>query len=1098
MKILSAILFSVFAAVLFLLPNESEAAAVQHCPDGLCKPALLCPPWTKWDEKTQRCHQVAFCPGQSQVQIPGGPCILHCRAGSEPDPFKPNYCRPAFKCPAGRVEIEPNVCEIPCPAGERQNPWRQGVCRSAFECPAGKTEMAEGVCCGAGEEINPFAARTCLPAFSCLGDLVEVADGVCQCPSATQFNRDGVCEPLVACGGGTITGENTCECPAEAPHYVNGKCLDKPYCPKNTSFWTDPATAGGFDVIECSECPPGFRRFMSHDYLLICQIPKECQAPEYALNGSNDCVPTNVCPGPEAGEPRYSQCRTRLAIRTLDDSKCPGVENEACRAAVAEARVAEALRTYDDSECPDGAKNEACRAAVSEARLTREFAVSPASQIKGMERAISLGLSGAGVTIGVGEQAGPYWEDDCKTNPDLSTLIPYIIYTQNPADSPLARPNEEVPARFANYEGGECDRGLVRTHSDFPSIRVEGNSRPPVSSRMADYNGGHVIAVIGVMAARKNGYGVAGVAPDADYAYAHSSYDWDASPVGVEIVNYSVGPSGGYILITSYAALDENGATLTTATRENMLRNERWPLSLTLRLEHVNTHAPADRRINVMASGNDSRGELGGFGGAPLYFPELRGNNLAVVAIGKKGSGIASYSNRCGLAGASFCLAAPVWGFAVGPDFYGDRFRYANGTSFAAPLVAGSLALMKEYFNRMGGIGNDELVRRLLATADKSGIYADESIYGAGVLDLGNALTPQGELQLLSGRSVSDSESHSLSASGLRTGAAFGDSIGKSLEGVQIAAFDNLNAPFPVDAAGLIQSEWESDSLRTALLAFQSEKSSSPKTQWDFANGFGWWSLRGGNRAGQPETESIFGADDAYANPYAALARDGMSGGLEWDAFRMEMFGESPGQGSRPRGAVGSFSFAPFSETTESGGWILHFGGVDEPNGFLSSSGSGAFGDLRSRTAFVGADYVGEKMNGWRIRLGGFAGDTSADNGEWFAGTESLRSDSFHLGVERENIFYSGDGLGFRLHQPLRASGSLKIRIPTGRTRYGDLTWREVSGKTSGRELALEGLYRRSFDGGSWRVSAGAVSEPGHRADAKTIGRMLFAFEREF
>ena len=137
----------------------------------------------------------------------------------------------------------------------------------------------------------------------------------------------------------------------------------------------------------------------------------------------------------------------------------------------------------------------------------------------------------------------------------------------------------------------------------------------------------------------------------------------------------------------------------------------------------------------------------------------------------------------------------------------------------------------------------------------------------------------------------------------------------------------------------------------------------------------------------------------------------------------------------------------------------------------------------------------GEKMNGWRIRLGGFAGDTSADNGEWFAGTESLRSDSFHLGVERENIFHSGDGLGFRLHQPLRASGSLEIRIPTGRTRYGDLTWREVSGKTSGRELSLEGLYRRSFDGGSWRVSAGAVSEPGHRAEAKTIGRMLFAFE---
>ena len=916
MKILSAILFSVFAAVLFLLPNESEAAAVQHCPDGLCEPALLCPPWTKWDDETQQCHQVAFCPGQSQVQIPGGPCILHCRAGSEPDPFKPNYCRPAFKCPPGRVEIEPNVCEISCPAGERQNPWRQGVCRRPVLCPGNLTEVSEGVC---------------------------------------------------GCTGGKVAVEGVCQCPSEAP-------VDR----------------GGFCAAETE--------------------------------------------------------------------------------------------------------------AAWQARLTREFGVSPASQIKGIERAISLGLSGAGVTIGVGEQGSPYWEDDCETNPDLSTLVPYIYFLPINRVGPLKRPNEEVPARYANYAPGECDRGLVRTHSDFPSIRLVDDKPLPVSSRVADYNAGHVIGVIGVMAAQKNGYGVAGVAPDADYAYAYSTYDFDATP-GVEIVNYSIGaPEEQHFPITSYAALDEDGATLTMATRENMLRNEIWgiPLSLTLRLEHVNTHAPADRRINVIAAGNYSRGELGGFGGAPLYFPELRGSNLAVVAIGKKGSGIASYSNRCGLAGASFCLAAPVWGFTVGPDIYGDRFRLASGTSLAAPLVVGSLALMKEYFNRMGGIGNDELVRRLLATADKSGGYADESIYGAGVLDLGNALTPQGELQLLSGRSVSDSESHSLSQSGLRTGAAFGDSIGKSLEGVQIAAFDELNAPFPVAAAGLIQSEWESDSLRNALLAFQFEKLSPPQTQWDFANGFGWWSLRGASRAGQSEIKSIFGADDAYANPYSALAGDGMSAGLEWDSLRVAMFGETPGRDALARGAVGSFSFAPFSETMENGGWILHFGGVDELNGFLSSSGSGAFGDLRSRTAFVGADYVGEKINGWRIRLGGFAGDTSADNGEWFAGTESLRSDSFHLGVERENIFYSGDGLGFRLHQPLRASGSLKIRIPTGRTRYGDLTWREVSGKTSGRELALEGLYRRSFDGGSWRVSAGAVSEPGHRAEAKTIGRMLFAFEREF
>ena len=91
---------------------------------------------------------------------------------------------------------------------------------------------------------------------------------------------------------------------------------------------------------------------------------------------------------------------------------------------------------------------------------------------------------------------------------------------------------------------------------------------------------------------------------------------------------------------------------------------------------------------------------------------------------------IADYSNRCGAAASTFCIAAPGQHYAPsGPDGYVT----VQGTSYAAPTVAGSLAILKQAFP---SLGNDELVTRLFATANKTGIYEAASIYGQGLVDL--------------------------------------------------------------------------------------------------------------------------------------------------------------------------------------------------------------------------------------------------------------------------------------------------------------------------------------------------------------------------
>ena len=479
-------------------------------------------------------------------------------------------------------------------------------------------------------------------------------------------------------------------------------------------------------------------------------------------------------------------------------------------------------------------------------------------------------------------------------------------------------------------------------------------------------------------------------------------------------------------------------------------------------------------------------------------------------------------------------------GFLLAPET--ERYRQRErrltagydvgaGTSFAAPIVSGALALMKSYFmlgtdcgaGGQCGLGSHELTERILATADRRGIYADASIYGSGLLDLKNALTPQGELRLLLGRSVQDSSSHLLSQSALNPGSAFGDSAARALGGVRLAAFDDMNAPFPVfgdvvlsaddsaEGAGRAGGEVRvGEALRAHQLGFRGRRH-SPASDWDFEDGYGFLTLQGGDflsswgvgvggsGSGSADKSLTELGGGGFGNPYSALVGDGMVAGVVGDGFRMAAFGEGLGVSRRIRGAFAEFSLAPFAFMSEGAGLSFQVGGMEELDGLLDTSGAGLFGGLRARTAFAGLGFSGELPGDWRVRLGGFAGRTAAeDEGGWFSSVEDLWSGSYALGLERDNVLFSGDALGFRVHQPLRTSGGLQLRVPTGRTRYGELTWREVSGAPSGRELIWEGLYRRSAEEGDWLLSAGLISQPGHRSDAKTQGRALLAFERAF
>ena len=185
--------------------------------------------------------------------------------------------------------------------------------------------------------------------------------------------------------------------------------------------------------------------------------------------------------------------------------------------------------------------------------------------------------------------------------------------------------------------------------------------------------------------------------------------------------------------------------------------------------------------------------------GLPVRIPELRGHSLAVVATDRQGR-IAEFSNRCGIA-KNFCLAAPgVDITGPVPSFYcgdGTSKCYLTlevaGTSAAAPFVTGGIGLLAQHYR--GQLGHHEIVERLLATADRTGDYADSDVYGQGFLDLDAATRPVGETRMLTGDSLAGSSAPS-HRSMLYAGAAFGDSMARGLAAREIARFDALDAPF--------------------------------------------------------------------------------------------------------------------------------------------------------------------------------------------------------------------------------------------------------------------------------------------------------------
>ena len=557
---------------------------------------------------------------------------------------------------------------------------------------------------------------------------------------------------------------------------------------------------------------------------------------------------------------------------------------------------------------------------------------------------------------------------------------------------------------------------------------------------------------------------------DRGFTYIFSQvFAWRDAGGALDILNLSFGYDG---IIDSYSEMDLRanfGDTIATLAQAEA----------------------TDKTILVWAAGNANNDEceagiascengrvdavsVGVLPGLVARIEELQGHSVAVVALSPDGGAITDFSNRCGIA-ADFCIAAPGEEVTVayfGPDQEGFLVRgYAEGrgTSYAAPMVTGGLAVMKQLFRDQ--LSNEELVGRLFLTADNTGVYADRDIYGNGRMDLGAATSPVGVLDVPLDTGLATMAHASLNSTGLRFGAAFGDGFGEAFGDGELMALDDYGAPFWYgldNFAATSDGPAMSARLRTFL---------GPGSTPGLAVASGGGGASGSSAGTLGMTAGLLRMPTAAGNGHLALAEGAVmvsafeAGGLSATAFttgplRPFMPATGAAVGWRPDGLPVGFT----------AGWI------SERETMLGSMGLGAFGSLSAGTAFFGFD-GGLDFGSWRFgATGEFGVVNPATQGGMIQEISALATSTF--AVHGSRAFQGRGALHFSLSQPLRVeNGWASLTVPNARTKRGEVLHRSLRADLAPgeRQLDLAAQWNRPLPLGEFRLGAIWSHWPGHR-----------------
>ena len=721
-------------------------------------------------------------------------------------------------------------------------------------------------------------------------------------------------------------------------------------------------------------------------------------------------------------------------------------------------------------------------------------------------------------------------------------------------------------ARGATGEGETIlvvDGGILTTHQEFADSG--GVGQEPLTPGSPEPSGSdleHGTEVAGLAAGSRDTGDMHGVAPDAQIYSVYgfpifSGGDGDRLyPIDSRTESHDMNEAAGFRRILSIA--DDQGAAVLnfsfgfagahgaiSAFEKSAVHDGFRRTAEVLEQRGVDD---ADKKIIVWAAGNggfpsadhmmaddpeiliDGPELLPGLG---VVFPQLRSHVIAVVSVETSDSGgnqgaISGFSNHCGGA-KDFCLAAPGSGMYV-PDWSSDTayFEYdegVGGTSFSAPMVSGALLVMRQFFRDQ--LGSDELVTRMLTTADRTGRYSDSDIYGQGLLDLDAATRPRGEMRMMTGAGTDGSSARAFGTRLGILGPAAGDAIGRAFSGREVAFLDEIDAPFFRQLNSLVDDR-NSESGSPGLfreLALQSRRMELRLPGGAIAFG----AARAPGQSGEARISRLAlhrelpGGYDAFLSlrgqpgrlfgPHrrAAAARLPFDRHPQLAAPWLGFAANGVGAGGATRLASGgrvSFGLfrgnAMFPEWEEPAGennlgaiieaaapegvFSLQAGFLREKAGALGLDPRGAMSAVAARTFFAGATAAVELGERWRAAAAAFAGRTvpRVRPTGMIRAISPITSSAFGIGLQGQGAFRKNDLVDLSLSWPLRIErGSMSLDFPSGRTRYGEAVRERFVAdlEPSGREADLRLSYSRPLGAGGdtlLRLDAGYKRDSGH------------------